>query len=219
MIHVTIRNRRLMRVLPWLACLSMFSTLRAATTAHPSGLLDRWSFEYGVAFITSQNIEELMSGELNIDDGPAGGEIHYFTASRLLAEPEWCLFGETYYPSLELPITLGIVDENGRSPFASYSVSFVVRWRDFPWNEHVLTSFATGVGLTWSSEVYAMDKQRHPDDDRSRWKFDWPLQLTLAHPSHPQHQLVLFIAHQSGGRIFDRGGVNSLGIGYRFATW
>jgi hypothetical protein len=202
--------------------LFMMLAARGATTLPlpDSRFFDRWSFEYGVAFITSQNIEELISGELDIDDGPAGGEIHYLTASRLLAEPEWCLFGKTYHPSLELPFTLGIVDENGRSPFASYSMSFVVRWRDFPWNDHVLTTFATGVGLTWSSEVYAMDVQRHPnDDDRSKWKFNWPLQVTLAHPSYPCHQLMLFVAHQSGGRIFDRGGVNSLGIGYRFATW
>ena len=203
------------------ACLPMLTTVTAGTTTPPPepGFFDHWSFEYGVAFITSQNIEELMGGDLNIDDGPAGGEIHYFTASRLLSEPEWYWFGKSFHPSLELPFTLGLVNENGNSPFASYSVSFVTRWRDFPWNEHVRTSFATGIGLTWSSEVYAMDAQRHPDDDRSRWKFNWPLQLTLAHPSYPQHQIVLFVSHQSGGRIFDRGGVNSLGIGYRFASW
>ena len=204
------------------AFLSPMLPARGATTLQlpDSRFFDRWAFEYGVAFITSQNIEELIGGELDIDDGPAGGEIHYFTASRLLAEPERCIFGKTFHPALELPFTLGIVDENGRSPFASYSMSFVVRWRDFPWNDHVRTTFATGVGLTWSSEVYAMDVQRHPnDDDRSKWKFNWPLQVTFAHPSYPCHQLMLFVAHQSGGRIFDRGGVNSLGIGYRFATW
>jgi len=203
------------------ALLLMLPAARGATTLFPgdSRFFERWSLDYGVAFITSQNIQQIMNGEITIDDGPAGGEIHYFTASYLLAEPEWCLFGRTFHPALELPLMLGIVDENDRSPFFSYSASFKVRWRDFPWNDHVLTSFATGVGLTWSPTVYAMDIQRHPDDDRSKWKFNWPLQLTLAHPSHPHHHLLLFIAHQSGGRIFDRGGVNSLGIGYRFARW
>lgn len=181
--------------------------------------LKRWAFEYGVAFITSQNIEELLAGEVDIDDGPAGGEIHYFTASYLLAEPEWSLWGDVYRPALELPLTLGIIDENGRSPFVSYSASFNVRWRDFPWNDHIRTSVSMGVGLNWSSEVYAMDVLRHPDDDRSKWKFNWPIQLTFAHPSYTQHQFQLFVAHQSGGRIFDKGGVNSLGFGYRFAAW
>jgi hypothetical protein len=144
-----------------------------------SDFFKRWAFEYGVAFITSQNIEELLGGELDFDDGPAGGEIHQFTASYLLAEPEWCLRGNVYRPALELPLTLGVIDENGRSPFASYSASFNVRWRDFPWNDHIRTSFSMGVGLTWSSEVYAMDVQRHPGDDRSKWKFNWPIQMTF----------------------------------------
>jgi hypothetical protein len=38
---------------------------------------------------------------------------------------------------------VGILDEYGSSPFSSCSVSFFVRWRDFPWNDHVLTAIAT----------------------------------------------------------------------------
>jgi hypothetical protein len=219
--HHSIRN---------IACISSATlSLLATVVSAPAGtmpenkeesfLLDRWAFEYGLAFITSQNINQIMHGDVTIDDGPAGGEIHYFTASCLIAEPEWSLHDRIYRPAFELPITLGIIDENGSSPYFSYSLSFKVRWRDFPWNDHILTSFGTGVGLTWSPTVYAMDVQRHPDDDRSKWKFNWPIQLSLAHPSLPCHHLLLFIAHQSGGRIFDRGGVNSLGIGYRFDGW
>lgn len=192
---------------------------KAAPGRGGSDWFARWAFEYGVAFITSQNIGELLGGEVDFDDGPAGGEIHHLTASYLLAEPECCLFGRVYRPTLELPFTLGMVDENGSSPFFSYSASFKVRWRDFPWNRHLRTSFSMGVGLTWSPEVYAMDVQRHPGEERSKWKFNWPIQLTFAHPSRPEHQLQLFVAHQSGGRIFDRGGVNSIGFGYRFAAW
>jgi hypothetical protein len=46
-------------------------------------------------------------------------------------------------------------------------------------------------------------------------KFNWPIQMTFALPEFPEHQLMIFIAHQSGGHIFDEGGVNSLGVGYR----
>jgi hypothetical protein len=61
-----------------------------------------------------------------------------------------------------------------------------------------------------------VDRERHPGQDRSHLKFDWPIQVTFALPRWPQHQLVLFVDHQSGGHIFDEGGVNSYGIGYRF---
>jgi len=179
----------------------------------------QWSFEYGVSLITSNNIGEIFSGTIHVDDGPAGGEIHQFTASLLLAEPEWTIFGKAFRPALEMPLTLALFDENDRSPFLDYNVSFFVRWRDFPWNNHVLTSFGTGVGLSYTDKVPAMDIQRHPDEDRSHLKFNWPIQLTLARPDHPEHQIFLFIAHQSGGKFFDTGGINSIGIGYRFARW
>lgn len=178
-----------------------------------------WSFEYGVSLITSDNIGEILSGTVHVDDGPAGGEIHMFTAARLLAEPEWVLFGKSFRPAIDLPLTLAVFDENARAPFADYNASIRVRWRDFPWNHLITTTFSTGVGLSYSSKIPAMDKQRHPDCNRSHLKFDWPIQLTLAHPAQPEHQLTLFIAHQSGGKIFDQGGINSIGIGYRFAQW
>jgi hypothetical protein len=51
---------------------------------------------------------------------------------------------------------------------------------------------------------------------RSHLKFDWPIQFTFALPRWPQHQLVLLNDHQSGGHIFDEGGVNSVGLAYRY---
>jgi hypothetical protein len=110
---------------------------------------------------------------------------------------------------------LEIVNENGRDPFLDYNASIMVRWVDFPWNKYVKTSFAMGVGLSYSSKVYLMDRQLHPNSDRSHLKINWPIQLSLAHPDHPDHELLLFILHQSGGHVFDSGGVNSIGFGYR----
>ncbi len=207
-------------VLPLLALLAALLVSRSAKAATviddgAAGCPSRWAFEYGVAFITSNTIDDLALGQINISDGDAGGQIHHFTASYLLAEPEWRLLGGVFRPQIEAPLTVAVVDENGRSPFLDYSASFQVRWRDFPWNHVVRTSVAMGLGISYSEKVYLMDIQRHPDRDRSHLKFNWPIQATLAHPAHPRHQLMLFVAHQSGGRIFDRGGVNSLGLGYR----
>ena len=119
-------------------------------------------------------------------------------------------------PLLELPFTLGIVDENGRSPFLNYAASFEVRWRDFPWNEYVSTTAAMGLGLAYSSKIFLMDKLTHQGWHRSNVKFNWPIELSLALPQFPQHQVTVFIMHQSGGHIFDRGGINNFGFGYRY---
>lgn len=198
--------------------LAITGSANAAITFHPheaeSGRAN-WAFEAGVAFITANNIEDIAGGRINFDSGPAGGQIYRLTAARRLGEFEWKLGDSVFRPQLEMPLSLEIVDENGRSPFFDLNGGITFRWVDFPWNRWVSTEFSMGVGLSYSEKVYLMDQQRHADRNRSKWKFDWPIQMTFAHPDHPEHQLMLFLAHQSGGHLFDRGGVNSLGFGYR----
>ncbi len=177
--------------------------------------LRHWSFEYGLAFITTGTIDEVALARTRIPDGPSGGQVHLLTASYRLAEPTWNMGSRRFNPLLELPLTLGIVDENGRSPFLNYSASFQVRWRDFPWNDVIKTTASMGLGLAYSEEVFLIDREKHLDSDRSHVKFNWPIQLSFALPQYPQHQLTVFIMHQSGGLIFDRGGVNNIGLGYR----
>jgi len=200
------------------AFISMLSAPGAITfIPHQSGGEKRdWSFEFGVAFITENCIDDFLAGRAALGRGPAGGEIYALTASRRLGELEWKVGGHTFRPQLELPFTLEIVDENGRSPFLDYNLSFNVRWVDFPWNDYLYTTFSMGVGLSYSEKVYLMDIERHPNDDRSHLKFNWPIALTFAHPQYREHQAMFFILHQSGGRMFDKGGVNSVGFGYRF---
>lgn len=201
-----------------LLALAFVGPAHAAITFYPRepeiGRAD-WAFEAGVAFITASNIEELATGQIDFESGSAGGLIYRLTAARQLGEFEWSIGDSVFRPQLEMPLTLEIADENGRAPFFDLNAGITLRWVDFPWNDWISTEFSMGLGLSYSEKVYLMDIARHPSRERSRWKFDWPIQLTFAHPEHPDHQFMLFIAHQSGGRIFDRGGVNSVGFGYR----
>jgi hypothetical protein len=63
--------------------------------------------------------------------------------------------------------------------------------------------------------VFFMDIATHPTRYRSH--VNWPIELTLAFPQYPQHQVTMFIMHQSGGCMFDRGGINNFGFGYRLS--
>ena len=177
--------------------------------------LEGWAFEAGVAMITNSSIEDFPLASVHQASGPAGGEVYSLTASRRIGELRWQIGGHTFTPQLEVPFTLEIVDEKGSSPFPGYNLSFVVRWIDFPWNDYVRTSFSMGLGLSYSQEIYQIDIDRHPNENRSHFKFNWPIQMMLALPDHPQHQLMIFISHHSGGHIFDDGGFNNLGVGYR----
>lgn len=187
---------------------------------HPeeSTLSRRWAFEVAVAWITPNEIDDIYRGRsLSIDHGDAGGNIYYLTASYHPGDLPFELFGMKFTPRMELPLTLAVFDENSRSPFLDYNAAFSIRWVDFPWNRYLKTSFMTGVGLSYSDKVPLMDIQRHRSDGhRSNLKINWPIQLTFALPSQPEYQLSLFIDHQSGGHIFDVGGMNSVGIGFRY---
>lgn len=202
--------------------------LKPTITAEPGGAAtdqpgigrrdpwDRWSFQLGVAHITGNTVDELLLFQHDSPEGDARGQIYLLGASYRLHEFDWSLFGQRVRPQLQLPAVLGIIDEEGRSPFFQYNLGLTLRWRDFPWNRHVYTNFETGVGLTYSEHVLAVERQRHPDRERSHLEFYWPIEFALALPSHRQHQLVLFLHHHSGGTVFHTGGANSLGIGYRW---
>jgi len=213
-------SRHLRLIIAFLALLvpSLCAAASICFSPHCPGDGQRdWAFEVGIAMITDNDIEDFASPSFSLQrvHGPSGGNIYTFTATRLLGHLKWEIGGHTFTPQLEVPLTLEVVDENSRAPFLDFNASFAVRWIDFPWNEYVSTSFAMGVGLSYSSQVYLADIERHPDEDRSKMKINFPIQLTLALPEYPQHQFLIFVAHQSGGHMFDEGGVNSLGFGYR----
>jgi hypothetical protein len=176
---------------------------------------NRWSFQVGVAFITESTINDLLVGQPALARGDAEGQIYLLEGALKLTSFEPTIAGVRIELDLHLPVVLGLVDERGSHPFPQYSAGVMLQWKTFPWNRWLQTTFESAIGLTYSQQVLAVQRQRYPDRDRSHLEFYWPLQLTLALPRHPQHQLVLFNHHHSGGTLFHKGGANSLGVGYR----
>ena len=178
--------------------------------------LDRWSFQAGIGFITGSTIDEIgmFSSELGSDE--AGGEIYLFQVSYKLGRLDPTLFGHQFDVDVELPFVFAVVNEHHNNPFLQYNIGLTFRWKTFPWNHLVYTTIETGGGLTYSDHVLQVERERHPDRERSHVEFYWPVQVTLAHPRHRQHQLSLFLHHHSGGGLFHTGGANTLGAGYRY---
>lgn len=141
--------------------------------------------------------------------------MYLFSASYNLFDFDLVLRDRLFRPQLEFPLVLGVVNEQGRSPFLDYNAGVTLRWKDFPFSRFVYINFESGIGLSYYEHVPAIERERHPDRDRSHLKFYWPIQLMLAHPKRKEHQFVVFIHHQSGGHVFDVGGSNLIGIGYR----
>jgi hypothetical protein len=173
-----------------------------------------WGVQFGVAYISENNIGQIFAGDRA--EGAAGGQLYLLTLTKTVHRFK-IPFREGYLkPELEPYVTLTIVDENERAPFPDYNGGIGFRWVDFPWNRYIETTLFVGIGLSYSAKIYTVDRLRHPGEERSHLKFDWPIQITFALPRWSQHKLVLFNDHQSGGHIFDEGGVNSLGVAYRF---
>lgn len=174
-----------------------------------------WTIQMGIAVITSNPIGEVLLGKATRAGGDAGGEMFLLGVSYTLHDFDWQIRGRRLRPQLELPLVIGLVDEKGRSPFFDYNAGITLRWKDFPFKRYVYTNLESGVGLSYTGHVLAIERRRHPGRERSHLKFHWPIELMLAHPKFRGHQLVLFIHHQSGGHVFDAGGSNLVGIGYR----
>jgi hypothetical protein len=179
----------------------------------------RWAFMVGMGRITSNSVNDIVHGDIDFADGDDAGNLYLVGASCLLGEMRVRAGRWLLRPTLETPFTVEIFDEHSRRPFRSYNASIQLRWRRFPWNRKVATTLAMGVGLSYSERIPRMERKAHKGGHVSQLRFAWPIELTLAHPKWPQHQMVLFVAHRSGGRLFDRKGLNSVGLGYRFSFW
>ncbi len=180
--------------------------------------LTDWTFEFGAALMTQNDIDDFIEGRFDFEEGDAGATTYQFTATKKITELSLEWFGSQFTPWIEMPLCLELVDENANDSFLVYNASMQIRWVDFPWNSFVHTTFAAGLGLSYASQIYDMDIQRHPGEDRSHLKFNVPIQFSFSLPDAPQHQIIFYISHHSGGfGFFDHGGVNSIGASYAYS--
>jgi len=174
-----------------------------------------WSFEFGVGVISETTLSDFLTLDFEALDGPGSGLIYNFTVARQIKEFDWKLWGKQLRPQLEVPFRFTLVDESAEGLIPDVNLGIVLRWQNFPWNRFLYTTLAAGTGLSYSSPVWTADNQQHPGRDRSEIKFWLPIEFTVALPRYRNYQLTAFIDHQSGGHIFDMGGVDAWGFGIR----
>lgn len=176
-----------------------------------------WAFEMGMAVLTEDDLGEIVTGHISTDRTTAGGEVYQITATRTIDSFPLYFGKNEIQTQLELPLCLEYVSQNDGDDFFTYNFALQVRVLTFPWNDIVKTSFAVGGGLSYSEQVYSNDRRFHEGKERSHIKFNLPVQLTFALPQRPDQELMLYLAHHSGGfGTFDVGGVNSVGMGVRW---
>ena len=89
------------------------------------------------------------------------------------------------------------------------------RWHRFPWDAHVATSFAWGIGPSYATEVPTVELDTN--DESSRWLIYWFGELTLGPPA-AAWEVLLRLHHRSDGygAVAEDGGSNTLCAGLRF---
>lgn len=102
--------------------------------------------------------------------------------------------------------------------FSEFVGALNLRWHQFPWNQHIVTTMAVGEGLSYASEKpsYEVEINNKTAHLMNFLMFD----VTFAHPDLPELALLLRLHHRSGAfGLFDgvTGGSNFFTAGLKYA--
>ncbi len=172
-----------------------------------------------VAAYGGRYVENSMSQVLISDPEPPltwdyAGDDHF--AGAALSRRVLRLWGR-----VDVEPEAGIGRRLGRQDQTEVWGAFFLRYRGFPWDEHLLTSFAISTGLNYASEISQVEQLRARDGEGSRVMHYFAPELTFALPSAPNRELMLRFHHRSGvfGVISDAWGGSqyaTVGIRWRF---
>jgi hypothetical protein len=115
---------------------------------------------------------------------------------------------------------LNIAKHSGLQHHFEGNSAVLLRWRTFPWNRYVNTSFAYGLGISYAEDRPPIEEE--PNRRAANSLLSMPAELTFAPPRRQRSpwEGLLRIHHRSGafGVVRDAGGSNfiSLGVRYRF---
>lgn len=81
---------------------------------------------------------------------------------------------------------------------AEYWAALYLRWKWFPWNEKVKTSFAISTGLNYTTGISDYELRVSGNGEGSKLMHFFSPELTFALPDTPDRELVLRMHHRSG---------------------
>lgn len=111
---------------------------------------------------------------------------------------------------------LQVLKHFGDQDHWEFTGSVNLRWVVFPWNKYLETSMAIGEGLSWATEIPALEKADPTNYDYSQLSNYILLEVTFAIPESPW-SLVTRIHHRSGvWGVFGHSGSNVLEMGVRY---
>ncbi len=123
----------------------------------------------------------------------------------------------TFDFGLEIEAEIGMGRRFGQDKLWEGWVGAGLRWRDFPWNDTVITTFGVGlVGLDYTTKVPPHEVEHHGNRNERLLNYFSP-EITLALPEHPDLAMLLRLHHRSPAfGLFDDGAATFYSVGLRF---
>ncbi|MEN9916902.1 MAG: hypothetical protein RLY40_834 [Pseudomonadota bacterium] len=93
------------------------------------------------------------------------------------------------------------------------------RWKTFPWDHYITTTFAIGDGLSYATGIPFREQHDSSNNNAKRLLNFLVVEATFAAPSHPDLQFVLRVNHRCGAwGLFGAGNLssNAVGLGIRY---
>ena len=93
------------------------------------------------------------------------------------------------------------------------------RWKTFPWDHYVTTTFAIGDGLSYVTSIPLREEHDSSNNNAKRLLNFLVVEATFAVPSHPDLQFVVRAHHRCGAwGLFGAGNLssNAVGVGIRY---
>jgi hypothetical protein len=121
---------------------------------------------------------------------------------------------------LDIEVEAGAGRRFGDNNSAEAYAALGLRWREFPWNDYLLTSFAVyPIGPSYVAKLAPSEVSK--DGQSANWLNYFSVELTFAAPSMPQLEALFRLHHRSGVFGLINGSTNgadflSVGARYRF---
>ena len=143
----------------------------------------KWGLSVYGGLLFQDSLDEITKGRPRIRE-------HSYILAVALAREIW-RFRDLFGFELEGQ-TVRHFDEMNHWEFNGLLIG---RWRLFPWDKYLDTSFAIGDGLSYATEVPKVEEREDPD--AGRWLNYLMFELTLGLPQYPKWDVLFRIHHRS----------------------
>ena len=182
------RNLGLYRMLPVVAvAMSAFLIAASPARAEPAGWWQNgWAVTGWSGRLTTENTSDIFTGKLSFEDS--------YVAGLAVSKELFPVFSDKAAIETELQT----LRHFGGQVHWEFTGMLLFRWKEFPWDEHVDTSFAIGDGLSLPTELPAEELNAHTRGNSGRLLNSVMMEITLADPDLPEWALALRYHHRSG---------------------